>query len=165
MYGGENVITQKLTEIPNEQPLNPYQPQGMLMPQTQIIPPAKLTLDITDPNFEPFKEKLESTLMLYEKNLVSARKVLEIVDMEDQIEETEMRLHESKMKQEQAMNMQQEMFNQQAAINTTVNDKRMNLLGQLENELNKLEIDPKETLKKQNGNGKPKNPFGMGRTY
>ena len=32
VYGGENVITQQLTQVPNDQPLNPYQPQGLLMP-------------------------------------------------------------------------------------------------------------------------------------
>jgi hypothetical protein len=157
VYGGENLVTQQLTQVPNEQPLNPYQPQGLLMPQTQIIPPAKLTIDITDPNFEPFKEKLESTLMLYDKNLVSARKVLEIVDMEDQIEETEMRLNEAKIKQDEMMNMQKDIFQTQVLQTDQVQNKRMELLGKLEGELGKLEIGKQDG--NGNGNAKPKNPF------
>jgi hypothetical protein len=159
VYGGENLVTQQLTQVPNEQPLNPYQPQGLLMPQTQIIPPAKLTIDITDPNFEPFKEKLESTLMLYDKNLVSARKVLEIVDMEDQIEETEMRLNEAKIKQDEMMNMQKDIFSNQVLQTDIVQQKRMELLGKLEGELGKLEIGSNG-----NGNAKPKNPFPFRKT-
>jgi hypothetical protein len=159
VYGGENLVTQQLTQVPNEQPLNPYQPQGLLMPQTQIIPPAKLTIDITDPNFEPFKEKLESTLMLYDKNLVSARKVLEIVDMEDQIEETEMRLNEAKIKQDEMMNMQKDIFSNQVLQTDQVQQKRMELLGKLEGELGKLEIGSNG-----NGNAKPKNPFPFRKT-
>jgi hypothetical protein len=142
-YGGSgsagNLVTQQLTQIPNEQPLNPLQPNGLMIPQTNIIPPAKLTLDITDPNFTPFKEKLESTLMLYDKNLISARKVLEVVDMEDQIEETELRLQEQQMKQDAMMNFQQNVFQQEAAINTQVSDKRMKLLERLEGEIGKLD--------------------------
>jgi hypothetical protein len=160
VYGGDNLVTQQLTQVPNEQPLNPYQPQGLLMPQTQIIPPAKLTIDITDPNFEPFKEKLESTLMLYDKNLVSARKVLEIVDMEDQIEETEMRLNEAKIKQDEMMNMQKDIFQTQVLQTDQVQQKRMDLLGKLEGELGKLEIgNGGGNGGSKDGNAKPKNPF------
>lgn len=142
-YGGSggvgNLVTQQLQEVPNEQPLNPLQPNGLLMPQTQIMPPAKLTLDISDPNFTPFKEKMETTMTLYQANLISARKVLEVADMEDQIEETELRLQEAEQKQEQMMNFQQGVFQQEAAINTQINDKRMNLLGRLESEIGKLD--------------------------
>jgi hypothetical protein len=49
-------------------------------------------------------------------------------------------------------------------MNTQVSDKRRNLLDRLEGELGKLEQDPKQMLK-QNGNGKPKNPFGMSKGY
>lgn len=156
VYGGENVITQQLTQIPNDQPLNPLQPQGLIIPQTQIIPPAKLTLDITDPNFTPFKEKLESTLMLYDKNLISARKVLEVVDMEDQIEETEMRLQEQQMKQDAMMNFQQTVFTQEAEKSTAINNKRFGLLEKLEGEIGKL-----EQQQPNGGNGKPKKPFAF----
>ena len=156
VYGGENVITQQLQQVPNSQPFNPYQPQGLIMTQPQIIPPAKITLDITDPNFEPFKEKLESTLMLYEKKLISARKVLEVCDMEDQIEETEMRLQEDKIKADQIQQQQFNIFQTEAQMNTNVNTKRMGLLNQLEGELGKLDIGGNG-----NGNGKPKNPFNM----
>ena len=162
VYGSENLVTQQLTQIPNEQPLNPYQPQGLIMPQTQIIPPAKLTLDITDPNFTPFKEKLESTLMLYDKNLISARKVLEVVDMEDQIEETELRLQEQQIKQEQMMNFQQNVFTSQVQQTDKVQQKRMELLAKMEGQLGKLENG------NGNGNGskgKPKNPFGIDKPY
>jgi hypothetical protein len=164
VYGGENLITQQLTQIPNDQPFNPYQPQGLLMPATQIIPPAKLTIDITDPNFEPFKEKLEATLLLYEKKLISARKVLEVVDMEDQIEETEMRLQEDKIKQDEMMNMQKDIFTTQVQQTDMVQQKRMELLGKLDLQLGKLDsgnIPPSNG----NGNGKPKNPFGMNKAY
>jgi hypothetical protein len=161
VYGGENLVTQKLTQVPNEQPLNPFQPQGLIMPQTEIIPPAKLTLDITDPNFTPFKEKLESTLMLYDKNLISARKVLEVVDMEDQIEETEMRLQEEKIKAEQMMNFQQNVFTSQVQQTDKVQQKRMDLLQKMEGQLGKLDNGGNIG----NGNGKPKNPFGMNKAY
>jgi hypothetical protein len=161
VYGGENLVTQKLTQVPNEQPLNPFQPQGLIMPQTEIIPPAKLTLDITDPNFTPFKEKLESTLMLYDKNLISARKVLEVVDMEDQIEETEMRLQEEKIKAEQMMNFQQNVFTSQVQQTDKVQQKRMDLLQKMEGQLGKLDNNGNIG----NGNGKPKNPFGMNKAY
>ena len=161
VYGGENIISQKLTQLENEQPLNPYQPQGLLMPATQIIPPAKLTLDVTDPNFESFKEKLEATLLLYEKNLISARKVLEVVDMEDQIEETEMRLQEAKVKQDEMMNFQQNVFTSQVQQTDLVQQKRMDLLGKLELQLGKLDSGNIG----ENGNGKPKNPFGMKKAY
>jgi hypothetical protein len=164
VYGGENLITQQLTQIPNDQPFNPYQPQGLLMPATQIIPPAKLTIDITDPNFEPFKEKLEATLLLYEKKLISARKVLEVVDMEDQIEETEMRLQEDKIKQDEMMNMQKDIFTTQVQQTDMVQQKRMELLGKLDLQLGKLDsgnIPPSNG----NGNAKPKNPFGMNKAY
>jgi hypothetical protein len=163
-YGGSgsagNLVTQQLTQIPNEQPLNPLQPNGLMIPQTNIIPPAKLTLDITDPNFTPFKEKLESTLMLYDKNLISARKVLEVVDMEDQIEETELRLQEQQMKQDAMMNFQQNVFQQEAAINTQVSDKRMKLLERLEGEIGKLDNGGGGGNGNGNGNGaaKPKFP-------
>jgi hypothetical protein len=161
VYGGENIVSQKLTQLENEQPLNPYQPQGLLMPATQIIPPAKLTIDITDPNFEPFKEKLEATLLLYEKKLISARKVLEVVDMEDQIEETEMRLQEDKIKQDEMMNMQKDIFTTQVQQTDLVQQKRMDLLGKLEGQLGKLDGGNIPS----NGNGKPKNPFGMNKAY
>lgn len=159
VYGGENLVTQQLTQVQNEQPLNPYEPQGLIIPQTQIIPPAKLTLDITDPNFTPFKEKLESTLMLYDKNLISARKVLEVVDMEDQIEETELRLQEEKLKQEQMMNFQQNVFTSQVQQTDKVQQKRMDLLGKMEMQLGKLDGNG-------NGNGKPKMglPYKMAST-
>ena len=141
VYGGENLITQQLQQIPNDQPFNPYQPQGMLMTQPQIIPPAKIVLDVTDPNFEPFKEKLEATLLLYEKDLVSARKVLEICDMADQIEETEMRLQENKMKAEQIQQQQFNIFQNEAQINTNVNNQRMDLLNQLKGKIGKIDPD------------------------
>ena len=163
VYGGENLITQQLQQVPNSQPLNPYQPQGLIMPQTQIIPPAKITLDVTDSNFTPFKEKLESTLMLYDKDLISARKVLEVVDMEDQIEETEMRLQENKMKAEQIQQQQFNMFQTEASINTNVNNRRMSLLNRLEGELGKLEGGGGGGggNGNGNGNGKPKKPFNF----
>ena len=105
-----------------------------------------MTLDITDPNFTPFKEKLESTLMLYDKNLISARKVLEVVDMEDQIEETELRLQEQKLKQEQMMNFQQNVFTSQVQQTDKVQQKRMELLGKMEGQLGKLEDWKRETV-------------------
>jgi hypothetical protein len=144
VYGGENIVSQTLTQLPNDQPLNQYQPQGLIMPETQIIPPAKLTLDISDANFTPFKEKLEGTLMLYDKNLISARKVLEVVDMPDQIEETEMRLQEQQMKAEQMQQFQQNVFQSEVEKSDLVKNKRMMLLDKLEGELSKL----------GNGNGK-----------
>jgi hypothetical protein len=163
-----NLVTQQLTQIPNDQPLNPLQPNGLMIPQTNITPPAKLALDITDPNFTTFKEKLESTLMLYDKNLISARKVLEVVDMEDQIEETEIRLHEQQMKQDAMTNFQQTVFTQEAEKNTTINNIRFGLLEKLEGELGKLEESSSSSSSSNGnggGNGKPKKPFNFNKPY
>lgn len=134
----ENIMVQKQYIVPNEQPLNPLQPNDMMMNQTQFIPPAKLTIDITDPNFETAEKRVANALQLYGQDLISARKVLEEAEMEDQIEETEMRLAEKERKAEMMQQTQLDIFNQQAQINTTVQDRRMQLLNQLEGELGKL---------------------------
>ena len=102
--------------------------------------------------------------MLYEKNLISARKVLEVVDMEDQIEETEMRLQEAKIKQDEMMNFQQNVFTSQVQQTDQVQQKRMDLLGKLEFQLGKLDSGNIQS-KNGNGNGKPKNPFDRNRPY
>ena len=153
---GQNLVVQKLNQVPNEQPLNPLQPNGLLTTVTQIIPPAKLSYDIEDPNFVPFKEKMESTIALYEKDLISARKVLEVADMEDQIEETEMRQKEKEVKSQEMQKFQMDTFQQEAQRNNVIQDRRQMLLDTLEGELGKLEGGSK---KAENGNGKPKNPF------
>src|SRR5688500_7302220 len=82
---GEDLIAERPSQIPNDQPLNPYQPNGLSINITQIIPPAKLTIDIEDPDFTPYKEKMEMDIMLFDKRLISARKILERAGMEDQI--------------------------------------------------------------------------------
>lgn len=124
--------------VPNDQPLNPLQPNDMIMNQTQFIPPAKLTIDIEDPNFETAEKRVANALNLFDKDLISARKVLEEAEMEDQIEETEIRLAEKERQAEMLQRTQLDMFNQQAQMNTTVADRRMNLLNQLEGELGKI---------------------------
>ena len=58
--------------------------------------------------------------------------------MEDQIEETEMRLHENKMKQEQIMNCNR-MFHITSTTDYQRQQKRMDILGKLEGELGKLD--------------------------
>ena len=112
--------------------------------QYEVIPPAKLSFEIEDPNFTPFKEKMETVLGLYDKDLVSPRKVLEEADMEDQIEQTELRLHEKQMKIEQMDQFKQNVYENSVLTNNQVQDKKLKLLGDFENELNKT----------KNGNGK-----------
>ena len=112
--------------------------------QYQVIPPAKLSFEIEDPNFTPFKEKMETVLGLYDKNLVSPRKVLEEADMEDQIEQTELRLHEERERQERMQMFKQDVFSNSVFTNNQIQDKKLKLLGDFENELNKT----------KNGNGK-----------
>lgn len=112
--------------------------------QYEVIPPAKLSFEIEDPNFTPFKEKMETVLGLYDKDLVSARKVLEEADMEDQIEQTELRLHEKQQKLEQMDQFKQNVFENSVLTNNQVQDKKLKLLGDFEMELNKT----------KNGNGK-----------
>ena len=157
---GQDLVVQKLNQVPNEQPLNPLQPNGLLTTITQVIPPAKLSYDIEDPNFVAFKEKMEMTIALYEKDLISARKVLEVADMEDQIEETEMRLRENQLKAQQMQQFQMDTFQQESLRNNVIQDRRHSLLDKLEGELGKLE-GGNNNKKPENGNGKPKNPFGF----
>jgi hypothetical protein len=83
--------------------------------------------------------------------------------MEDQIEETEMRLHEAKNKQDEMMNMQKDIFTSQVQQTDMVQQKRIDLLGKLEGELGKLEIGKENG--NGNGNAKPKNPFNSKRPY
>lgn len=134
----QNLAVPQLQQIPNEQPLNPLQPNGLITTQINVIPPAKITLDITDPNFTPFKEKMELTLQMYDKSLISARKVLEVADMEDQIEETELRLQEMELQKQQMMNFQQNVFQSQVQQTDKVQQKRMSLLDKMEGQLGKL---------------------------
>lgn len=119
--------------------------------QYQVIPPAKLSFEIEDPNFTPFKEKMETVLGLYDKDLVSPRKVLEEADMEDQIEQTELRLHEKQMKIEQMDQFKQNVYENSVLTNNQVQDKKLKLLGDFESELNKT----------KNGNGKDDSGTGV----
>jgi hypothetical protein len=154
---GEDLICQELQALPNDQPFNPLQPNGLMTTITQVIPPAKLSYDITDPNFTPFEKRVETALTLYEKNLISARKVLEIADMEDQIEETEMRIREKEIKSQEMQQFQQNVFANQVQTTDTVQQKRMQLLETLEGELGKLDIGGDGDGKKNSN--KPKSPF------
>lgn len=133
-----NLMIQKPMLVPNEQPLNPLQPNDMMMNQTQFVPQARLTIDIEDPNFETAEKRVANALNLYGQNLISARKVLQEAEMTDQIEETEIRLAENQRKVDMMQQTQLDMFNQQAQISNTVQDRRLNLLNQLEGELGKL---------------------------
>lgn len=109
---------------------------------TQVIPPAKLSYEVEDPNFTPFEEKVATVLSLYSQDLVSARKVLEIADMPDQIEETELRLQEKEIRQQEMFNFQQNVFKTQVATNGMVQDKRAQLLSKMEGELGKVNKGP-----------------------
>ena len=135
----ENIMVQSPKMVPNDQPLNSLQPNGLMYNETQFIPPAKLSLDITDPNFTTPEKRIANALLLFKEDLISARKVLEESEMEDQIEETEVRLQEKQMKLEQMQQQQFNIFQQEAQINTNVNDKRMRLLDNLEGKLGKLD--------------------------
>jgi hypothetical protein len=138
---GQDLINEKVVQVPNDQPLNPLQPNGMMINQTQIIPPAKLSYDITDPNFETPEKRVANALLLFEKDLISARKVLEEAEMEDQIEETEMRLREKEIQAQQMQQFQRDVFTQHAQTSNRVFDKRNRLLEKLEMEMNKIGVD------------------------
>lgn len=146
---GKNLMVQTPKLVPNEQPLNPLQPNDMMMQETQFIPPAKLSIDITDPNFETAEKRIANALSLYSLDLISARKVLQEAEMPDQIEETEMRLQEKQVKAEQLQQQTLGIFQQEAAINTAVNGKRMGLMNKLEGRLNSIDGS-------SGGNGSPK---------
>lgn len=132
------LMVQKPMIVPNEQPLNPLQPNDMMMNQTQFIPPAKLSIDIEDPNFETAEKRVANALQLFSQDLISARKVLQEAEMEDQIEETEMRLAEKQAKLEQMQQFQQNVFQTEVQRSDLVNNKRMNLLNKLESKLGKV---------------------------
>jgi hypothetical protein len=162
----EDLIVDKPSYVPNDQPLNPLQPNGLAINITQVIPPAKLTIDIQDPDFTPYKEKMEMDLTLYDKQLISARKILERAGMEDQIEETEQRLRNNELKQEAMFGMQQKVFENQVMQTDELTMKKKNILETLEGKVSEL-----TNGNSNNGNGaaaaaaaaisgnKPKNPF------
>ncbi len=157
---GQDLVSERVVQVQNDQPLNPLQPNGMLINQTQIIPPAKLSYDIEDPDFTPYKEKMEIDLQLYNKRLISARKILERAGMEDQIEETEMRLREDEIKAQQMQQFQQEVFNQHAQASNRVFDKRNKLLDKLEGTLGSLEMENGDDNQKTNNRFPPnKKPY------
>jgi hypothetical protein len=143
----EDLITNRPAQVPNSQPLNEYQPNGLNINITEIIPPAKLTIDIADPDFTPYKEKMEMDLMLFDKSLISARKILERAGMEDQIEETERRLQEQALKQEQMFGMQTEVFKKQVQDTDELTMKKSNILSQLEGHVNELTGNKKKPNK------------------
>jgi len=172
---GCDLIIPRNEIAPNDQPLNPYQPNGLAMQITQVVPPAKLSIDISDPNFTPFKELMEMTLMLFDKQLISARKVLEVADMEDQIEETEQRLRENELKQQQMFNMQNNVFQNQVQQTDELTMKKRKILDDLEGKVSELTGvggNSKPTTAaagSQFGNGsssnKPNNAFKIKKLY
>jgi hypothetical protein len=109
---------------------------------TLVIPPAKLTYEVEDPNFETQEKKVATALQLYGQDLISARKVLETVDMEDQVEETELRLQQKEIREQEMFNFQQNVFQNQIQTNGAIQDKRGALLQRLEGELGKLNSGP-----------------------
>jgi len=166
-YGkhGQSLMVQKPMLVPDEQPLNPLQPNGMMMNQTEFIPPAKLSIDITDPNFETAEKRVANALSLYAQDLISPRKVLQEAEMDDQIEETEIRLQQKEMEMKQLQQQQMGIFQQEAATNTAVNSKRMGLLDQLEGKLNSVNGSTandvvKKTQPSNNLQKKPSFKFG-----
>lgn len=74
------------------------------------IPKAKLTIEIEDPNFTPYEDLLNSNMTLYNNNLISARKILESIGMDDQIEETERRLAEEREEDRRRFDTRMEVF-------------------------------------------------------
>lgn len=134
----EDVIVQNTTVIPNEQPLNPLQPNGMITQNTQMIPPAKLVMQIEDPNFTPHKERVETAISLYSNDLISARKVLNEANMSDEIEETEARLREKALKAQQMQQFQMDTFRNNVIQTDELTNKKRKILGELENKLNEL---------------------------
>jgi len=146
---GEDLIDEKPSQIPNDQPLNPLQPNGLNINITQIIPPAKLTIDIEDPDFTPYKEKMEMDIMLFDKRLISPRKILERAGMEDQIEETEARLQADEARNAEMFGLQRDVFQKQVNDTDELNMKKKNVLSQLEGTLTELKSG-KPTAKKPN---------------
>jgi len=51
------------------------------------VPPIKLSFEITDPNFSIFKDKGEIGIQLKNINAISVEKLLELVDMPDEIDD------------------------------------------------------------------------------
>ena len=133
-------------QLPNQQLQQQQQQQppliSPLMTVTQIIPPAKLSYEVEDPNFETQEKKVATVLTLYDKDLVSARKVLEVSDYPDQIEETELRLQEKEIRTQNMFNFQQDVFKNQVQTNGAVQDKRASLLSKMEGEVGKLNSGP-----------------------
>ena len=158
----EDIIVQQTEQIPNSQPLNPLQPNGMIVNTPQVIPPAKLVLDITDPNFAPHKERVESAIALFNIDLISARKVLQEAGMEEETEETEARLRAKELQAQQMQQFQQNVFANQVQATDELTNRKRNILVNLENKLAELKGGSGE------GNGKgsrnpqtPKNKFGL----
>ena len=120
-----------------------------------VIPPAKLSYEVEDPNFETQEKKVATALSLYAQNLISARKVLETVDMEDQVEETELRLQEEEIKKQEMFNFQQNVFQDQVATNGMVQDKRSQLLDKMTSEVDKVSGGVKPAF------GRPAPPKGQ----
>jgi TolA-binding protein len=106
---------------------------------------------------------MEMTLQLYGQDLISPRKVLEVAEMEDQIEETEMRLREKEVKSEQMQQFQMETFQQEAQRNNLISDRRFSLLDTLEGELGKLELSSAKKSKPPTTTQEPQEQAGRTR--
>ena len=76
-------------------------PPGLFIqpPQNIEIPAAKLTLEIEEPNFTPFKEKVDAATIMLQNNGLSIRKYDEFLGFPEEVEEAELRTEEQKQQQ------------------------------------------------------------------
>lgn len=84
-----------------------YQQLG-LDPEDDVIPEVKLSYEFEDVSFETTLDKTNSSLLLFDRGLISGEKVLKISGYEDEIEEYKLRKEEEERRKEE---MQREFFN------------------------------------------------------
>ena len=107
---------------------NTNDPLGII-PTSYEIPPAKLTMEIEEPNFTPFKERVEAGIMLFDKGAISIRKLCEFTGFPEEVEEAELREEEEK---NNMMNMMFNPLGQNNNIetdNNNINDPKNNTGG------------------------------------
>lgn len=110
------------------------------------IPTACIELNLEIPDFIEIQEYFKMLITMYDKDLATFKKVLESINMDDQIDEVGQLLEEKKAEDEKR-------FNMQFASNGNNNDKaiqqgRLNKLAKKENELLTKNIDNNKNQKR-----------------
>jgi len=75
-------------------------------------PEAKLTYEFQDITFETNLDKVNASLLLFDRQLISGEKVLRVAGYEDEIEEYKLRKEEIEEQQKQFLEKQQQMMKQ-----------------------------------------------------